>query len=53
VFPFAFRGSSAGWSIAVRVLLAVAIAGSAISIMVQRPCHSRAGPPATPRPADA
>lgn len=35
VFPFAFHGSAAWWSAAVRGLLAVAIAGSAISVVVQ------------------
>jgi len=35
VFPFAFHGSSAWWSTAVRVLLILAIAGSAIGIVVQ------------------
>ena len=35
VFPFAFHGPAAWWSTAVRVLLFVVIAGSAISIVVQ------------------
>ena len=35
VFPFTFQGSAAWWSTAVRVLLFVVIAGSAISIVVQ------------------
>jgi hypothetical protein len=35
VFPFAFHGSAAWWSTAVRVLLVLAIVGSAISIVVQ------------------
>ena len=35
VFPFAFHGSAAWWSTAIRVLLILAIAGSAISIVVQ------------------
>ena len=35
VFPFAFHGPAAWWSTAVRVLLILVIAGSAISIVVQ------------------
>ena len=35
VFPFAFHGSSAWWSTAVRVLLVLVMVGSAISIVVQ------------------
>jgi len=35
VFPFAFHGSAAGWSTAVRVLLVLVIVGSAITIVVQ------------------
>ena len=35
VFPFAFHSSAAWWSTAIRVLLILAIAGSAISIVVQ------------------
>ena len=35
VFPFTFQGSAAWWSTAVRVLLILVIAGSAISIVVQ------------------
>ena len=35
VFPFAFHGSAAWWSTAVRILLVLVIVGSAISIVVQ------------------
>ena len=35
VFPFTFQGSAAWWSTAVHVLLALAIVGSAITIVVQ------------------
>ena len=35
VFPFAFHGSAAWWSTAIRVLLILVIVGSAISIVVQ------------------
>jgi len=35
VFPFAFHGSSAWWSTAVRVLLVLVIMGSAITIVIQ------------------
>ena len=35
VFPFSFQGSAAWWSTAVRVLLILVVAGSAISIVVQ------------------
>jgi len=35
VLPFIFHGSSAWWSTAVRVLLILVVAGSAIAIVVQ------------------
>jgi hypothetical protein len=35
VFPFAFHGSAAWWSTAVRILLVLVIVGSAITIVVQ------------------
>ena len=47
VFPFAL---SSGWSTAVRVLLAVAIAGSCIALVIQV-VSLAAGSPATPRTA--
>lgn len=34
VFPFAFHGSAAGWSVVARVLIMVAIVGSCIAILV-------------------
>ena len=48
VFPFAFHGSSAWWSTAIRVLLVIAIVGSAISIVVQAVSLARRGTHHTP-----
>jgi hypothetical protein len=43
VFPFAFHGSAAWWSTAVRVLLVLVIVGSAMTIVVQVVSLARRG----------